>query len=651
MNKLSIIIVNYNVSYFLEQALLSVQKAIANIKTEVFVVDNNSVDGSVAMVQKRFPWVKLIDNQENVGFSRANNQAIRLSDAEYILLLNPDTVLEEDSLQKCCDFMDMNPHAGALGVKMLDGKGIFLPESKRGLPTPAVAFYKVFGLSKLFPHSKIFGRYHLGFLNENETHEVDVLAGAFMMLRKSVLDKTGLLDEDYFMYGEDIDLSYRVQKAGFKNYYFPETRIIHYKGESTKRTSTNYVFIFYKAMIIFAQKHFSKGNAGLFSVLIHSAIYLRATISILARVLKAIYIPLIDFIFFYITMNLITHFWVKNFKFTQIQYPEIYLHLIIPAYGLCWLISIYFSGGYDSEFKFFKVVRGAVWGTLLISGASNFLESYRYSKALIILGGVAVITNIFLARIIRHFVVYRNIRLGEPEVKRTLLVGEKDECERVRSILDQVKAKVNIVGYLQTLSKPCEDLWCLGSIRQMNEAIMIYKIDEVIFCSKNLPSVNIIEWMTKVKATGVDFKIVPDESNYIIGSNSKETVGELYTFDVQLSIDKPESIRSKRLFDVALSLAFIITYPVHFLLVKNKKRFIKNCFSVLLAENTWVGFSDLSSLKVAKIKAGILSTVTGLDPAFVDSATAKRLDLLYAKEYKTMDDFTIVFKNFSELGN
>ena len=216
--KLSVIIVNYNVAHFLEQALNSVFKALKNVDGEVFVVDNNSVDSSVAMVQAKFPQVHLIANKENVGFSKANNQAIRLSQGEYVLLLNPDTVVEEDTFEKCIRFMDETPDAGGLGVKMVNGKGEFLPESKRGIPLPSVAFYKLFGLSKLFPKSQRFGAYHLTYLDENEIHSVEVLAGAFMLLRKSVLDQIGLLDEDYFMYGEDIDLSYRILKGGYKNY-------------------------------------------------------------------------------------------------------------------------------------------------------------------------------------------------------------------------------------------------------------------------------------------------------------------------------------------------------------------------------------------------------------------------------------------------
>ncbi|HRI28473.1 MAG TPA: glycosyltransferase family 2 protein, partial [Chitinophagales bacterium] len=225
--KLSVIIVNYNVKYFLEQALLSVRRALEGLSAEVIVVDNNSVDGSVEMVRQKFEEVVLIANSKNVGFSAANNQAIRIAKGEYILLLNPDTVVEEDTFAKTIGFMDTHPQAGALGVKMYDGKGVFLPESKRGLPTPATAFYKMTGLSALFPHSKIFNHYYLGHLNNNEVHEIEVLSGAFMLLRKSVLDKIGLLDETFFMYGEDIDLSYRVIQSGYRNYYYPHTRIIH----------------------------------------------------------------------------------------------------------------------------------------------------------------------------------------------------------------------------------------------------------------------------------------------------------------------------------------------------------------------------------------------------------------------------------------
>ena len=215
--KLSVIIVNYNVKHFLEQCLNSVRIAAKHVDCDVWMVDNNSVDHSVEMTQKKFPEVKIIANKVNTGFSVANNQAIKKSNSDYVLLLNPDTVVEEYTFKMVVDFMDEHPDAGGLGVKMLDGNGNFLPESKRGLPTPAVAFYKIFGLSSIFPKSKIFGKYHLGYLDKNETHAVDILSGAFMLMRKKTLDEVGLLDETFFMYGEDIDLSYRIIKSGYKN--------------------------------------------------------------------------------------------------------------------------------------------------------------------------------------------------------------------------------------------------------------------------------------------------------------------------------------------------------------------------------------------------------------------------------------------------
>ena len=217
---LSIIIVNYNVRHFLEQCLCSVQKAIAGMEAEVIVIDNNSPDNSIAYLESRFSSVLFIANTENVGFAKACNQGLKQSKGRYILFLNPDTIVPEYCFNKCIDFFGSHPDAGALGIKMLDGSGKFLKESKRSFPSPLTSLYKLFGLSRLFPRSKTFSRYHLGNLSENENHEVDVLAGAFMMIKKEVLDKTGGFEEIFFMYGEDVDLSYRIQKAGYRNYFF-----------------------------------------------------------------------------------------------------------------------------------------------------------------------------------------------------------------------------------------------------------------------------------------------------------------------------------------------------------------------------------------------------------------------------------------------
>jgi GT2 family glycosyltransferase len=276
---LSIIIVNYNVKYFLEQCLHSVMKAAVGISHEILVVDNASTDGSRDWLEKEFPEIIFTWNKHNLGFAKANNQALMKASGEYILFLNPDTILPEDCFQKCLHYFAVHPEAGALGVCMLDGSGNFLKESKRGFPAPLTAFYKLTGLATLFPASPIFSRYHMGHLDPEQNHETDVLAGAFMMVRKKVLEITGGFDESFFMYGEDIDLSYRIQQAGFKNIYFAECPILHFKGESTRKGTLNYVRMFYGAMAIFTRKHYGGMSAGLFSFCIHLAIWTRAFLS------------------------------------------------------------------------------------------------------------------------------------------------------------------------------------------------------------------------------------------------------------------------------------------------------------------------------------------------------------------------------------
>jgi Predicted glycosyltransferases len=277
--KLSIVIVNYNVRLLLEQCLLSVRKATEGVEVEVYVVDNVSTDGSLEYLIPLFPEVRFIANAENVGFSRANNQAIRQAKGEYVLLLNPDTVVGEETLKNVLRFMDEHADAGAVGVKMIDGSGRFLPESKRSLPTPWNSFSKMFGVASIFPKSPLFGKYRLLYLDKNEVHKVEVLCGAFMMMRSEALAKSGLLDETFFMYGEDIDLSFRILHSGYQVYYLPET-IIHYKGESTKKDSLRYVKIFYGAMVIFFWKHYPNYSK-LFTVFIKLAIGLHAMLFVL----------------------------------------------------------------------------------------------------------------------------------------------------------------------------------------------------------------------------------------------------------------------------------------------------------------------------------------------------------------------------------
>jgi GT2 family glycosyltransferase len=449
--KLSVIIVNYNVKHFIEQCLHSVYSALKGIDAEVFVVDNNSVDGSVALIKEKFPQVILIENKVNTGFSKANNQAIRISKGQYVLLLNPDTVVQEDTFTKTLAFMDAHPDAGGLGVKMVDGKGNFLPESKRGLPTPEVAFYKIFGLSKFFPKSKRFGRYHLTYLDKNKTHSIDVLSGAFMMLRAETLAKCGLLDEEYFMYGEDIDLSYRIILSGYKNYYFADTTIIHYKGESTKKSSVNYVLVFYKAMAIFARKHFSQNRAKLFSVLIHFAIYLRAGASIGWRMVKQMALPTLDFALIFGGLFAVKEFYEKQVKFVggEGTYAEHLVKWAFLAYSVIWVLSVFLNGGYDKPVKLRKIFQGVITGmAVILIGYSLLPEAYRFSRAMILLGSASTLLSLLLVRLIFHALKLKGFILNEDLRKRIAIVADKEEYERVVSVLKETSVKPAFIGFV-----------------------------------------------------------------------------------------------------------------------------------------------------------------------------------------------------------
>jgi len=647
--ELTVIIVNYNVKHFLEQCLHSVLKASENTEAEIFVVDNNSVDGSAQLVREKFPRIQFIQNKENVGFSKANNQAIRLSKGKYILLLNPDTVVEEDTFTKVIGFMEEHPDAGGLGVKMIDGKGKFLPESKRGLPTPWVAFYKMFGLSKLFPKSKIFGKYHLSFLPENEINEIDVLAGAFMLVRKTVLEKVGLLDETFFMYGEDIDLSYRIKLGGYKNYYFPETTIIHYKGESTKKGSLNYVKVFYKAMVIFVKKHFPGRNAGFFTLLIQLAIYFRAFLSILKRGFERIFITLFDALLIFAGFSIITPIW-ETFRFNEGYYPTAFMRIVVPIYILFFLVGILFSGGYKKQISLYKIARGIFWGLISILLVYSLVdEKYRFSRALIIFGSVWAGIVIIGYRLIFHWLRIPRFRLQIKKSKKIAIVGHSKEATRIKQILENTRIQSELAGFI-ALDKSDKGQNYIGQLGQLTEIIRINRIDEIIFCAENLSSAEIISAMLDLTKLEVDYKIAPPESISIIGSNSIHTAGDLYVVNVN-AISKPANKRRKRLFDIGFALILIICVPLNSWFFKRKGQYISNIFSVLLGKKSWIGYiiENGTFETLPKIKPGILFPSDIFPELIMDKEKAGQLNMIYAKDFSLMTDAEILIKAWKKL--
>jgi len=649
--KLSVVIVNYNVKYFLEQCLLSVIRASAHIETEILVVDNNSSDGSVEYIKQRFPSVQVIANKDNPGFSKANNQAIRIAKGEFILILNPDTLIAEDTSDICIDFMNKHAEAGALGVKMIDGKGNFLPESKRALPTPEVAFYKMFGLARIFPNSHRFGRYHLSYLSKNETNPVDILSGAFMFFRKKVLDEIGYFDETFFMYGEDIDLSYRVLKAGYKNYYLADTTIIHYKGESTKKGSLNYVKVFYQAMIIFARKHFAASRAGFFSFLINMAVVFRALVTVLLNLLSSSYLILVDALISFGGIFYLIHLYASNIKNAPEYYPFQFIGIIIPTYILIWIVSAYFSGSYEKPYRVAPIFRGVAVGTIIIAALYGFLpEAWRFSRAIILLGGFCTATVMLLTRLLYSLLRYQQFTFEKVDNNRVIVVGSSESTQRAKAILQSVAPLSELVSEIDSAHKA-----------NIQSTAVLFKAKEIIFCSDVLSYKEMISQILRL-GNGYDYKILnvgtgrdlslPDTGS-LIGSNSKNNAGDLYAADINLNLGKPIARRQKRLLDVLLCLVMIPLLPLLLFVVRGFGSFITNWVQVLTGRKTWIGYWETSpdSIKgLPSLRPAVIHQAAQYNATQINAADVRKLNYLYAKHYSISDDLTVMIRNIRSLG-
>lgn len=650
MKDLSVIIVNYNVVHFLEQALFSVFAARKSLDLEVFVVDNNSVDDSVAMVNSKYPEVIVIENKVNNGFSKANNQAIKQASGKYILLLNPDTIVQEDTFEACYRFMESTPEAGAVGVRMIDGSGTFLPESKRGFPSPFVAFTKSTGLSKLFPKSKFWNAYHLLYLDEFETNPVDVLCGAFMFLRKECLDKTGLLDEDYFMYGEDIDLSYRIIKSGYKNYYFPKTSIIHFKGESTKKGSLNYVRTFYNAMIIFANKHFRGEGANLLVFFLKLAIWGRASLSFFKRIGTQIFPPLAEGLIFFFVLRFISDLWAMSFYHDPDYYAKAPLHINFILYTTAWILALKIFKSYIFPVKILSVVKAIVFSSFFLLGLYGLLDiSFRSSRAILVIGSISVLIFSLSWRLIWNRWKHGSWLYFSRRKKNVLILSSASLGNEVSKVLAFSNINAASMQILDVLLPDHMD-WFEEPFDALKEYIRINKVNELIFSVQDLGMEKIIRIMSHL-GPALSYKISGDKEMSIIGSPSKNNIGELYTFDIKFQIDQPEERRSKRIFDVLVSFSFLIFFPVLFAFFKNSRRFAQNSYDVWRGKKTWVGYcmNDQKLSDLPEIRNGIVQISRGFDISGLNEADIHSLNVKYAKDFSVQQDLDILLRNWKHL--
>lgn len=644
----SVIIVNYNVKYFLEQCLFSVRAALKQADGEVIVVDNASSDGSREYLEPRFPEVRFIWNRENLGFARANNLALEQSRGNHILFLNPDTIIGEDALASGVAFMEAHPEAGAIGVRMIDGSGNFLKESKRAYPSLWTSFSKLTGLAGLFPHSRVFASYHLGHLDPLQNHEVDVLAGAYMWVRREAIQQVGSFDERFFMYGEDIDLSYRLQAAGWKNYYVADTTVIHFKGESTKKGSLNYVRMFYKAMAIFVEKHYTSITAFFFRFFITVGIWLRAGVTAVSGLIRRMGFPIIDALSIFLAFLLAKFTWNGWVK-PDVVYNRDLLEIAFPAFTIVFIAAAYYAGLYDRTQKPGRVIHSTLIATTVMLVVYSLLpEKYRFSRGILVMASIFAFILLTLTRAWARR--WHIIEAEEEEKLGTVIVADQQGFDEATAIMEIAERTQRVLGRvaLHDDGKPM-----LTTLALLPAYVKEVPIREIIFCQGALRFAEIIAFSNQMPP-GVRLRVTSQGARSIVGSDSSASSGQIISNAAGFAIGTASAKRLKRLVDLLASAVFIISWPLQCILVRNPLGLLTNAVAVILCRKTWVGYSSNRSHQngLPRIRNAVIGTNAlpkGSHPETDDGLY--KLDQLYAKEYTIYKDLYLLAKGYIWIGS
>jgi O-antigen biosynthesis protein len=639
----------------LEQCLYSLRAALRDIPSEIWVVDNASTDGSIPFLKPLFPEVNWIENSQNKGFGKANNQALLKCRGDFILFLNPDTLVPEDGLKKSLEFMNSQPDAGAIGIRMIDGSGEYLPESKRSFPGPLTSFFKLIGLTALFPKSPLFAKYYLGHLSPRENHPIDVMAGAYMLVRKKVLEATGGFDEQFFMYGEDIDLSYRIKQTTnpatgghWQNYYFAESSIIHFKGESTKKGSLNYVVMFYKAMVQFVRKHYATGRASIFIFFIYLAIAARASVSLFGRAVKKIGLPVIDALLVMASLLGVYFVWSYYVRPDVVWVPHL-LRFALPVFTLIFLGIGALAGLYSRWYAPRRIITALCLAIVAVLAAYSLLpEGWRFSRGIVLFGGIISGSLIVLLRSILGRLGFMDA-YTEIGIKDSIIVaGSESDFESIKEIYMRHHVADNILGRLSIGGKAEGALMPLDTWLQ---APGLLPANQIIFSISNeLPLSKVSLQLSPQK--GISYKFYFRGSSSIVGSEGSEERGETLSGNVHYRLGEPPAISQKKITDVLVAMLLLCTFPVHLFFVKSFPGLIKNIFEVLRGKKTWIGYTGKGD-GLPNLLPGVIA-VNGLPHNLnsqLNNETRHLLDARYALDYYYWLDLSLIRKNYRMLGS
>ncbi|MCL6493981.1 MAG: glycosyltransferase [Ignavibacterium sp.] len=660
MIDLSIIIVNYNVKEFLKNLLHSIQKASQHLSIEIIVVDNASDDGSVEMIREKFPDVILIANEKNLGFGKANNIGLKKAQGKYVLLINPDTLVAEDTFIKLIEFFETHPEAGMAGCKILNPDGTLQLACRRSFPGPWTSFTKVTGLSSLFPKSKLFARYNLTYLDENQTYEVDAISGSFMMLRKEVYEKVGGFDEQFFMYGEDLDLCYRIQKAGYKIFYVHSTQIIHYKGESTKRSSLDETKVFYNAMHLFVNKHLS--SSIIVELILRSAIAVRSLLAFLGKQ-KLILLSLIfDFIIFNLCLYTAEKIYI-NIKPSWEGFSKDATLIIYTIPALIQIIIASLTGSYQkNKLSILKVLIALGISFPILTSLTFFFKQFAFSRAVVIIAYLLTTFAFIFWRVVFKR-IFKNLFVSDSEKqKRTLIVGTQSNAIQIASKLKHKKTEVrNIVGLIgnsyKEIGNKIDSFEIVGTDQNIQKVIRDYKVDEIIFSSDELSYNQMIQIISSLRKENVEFKVVGSDQDFVVGKTSVSILDDIPLFEITFNISDAKMRTIKVLFDYTLALlTLFLVYPFIFFKYKiasqNKTdfaEFILKVPYVLSGKYSFVGPKEnFSTQNIFLGKKGL----TGFwYYETEDKDEIEKLDFYYAKNQNIWMDIEIISKSLNKMLN